>query len=209
MTTQSVRSSKISARTAGLLTVLIAASLSATSVVAATSMEAPSTAVTSSTFPTPREVLQEGLNPHIGVTAGVTNPEGSYKTGAEYGMSFGFQPYIPFGLGMSLTFSKNEAKNSNVRDLDRTAVLVRGSYNFGGTLPVIKNSYVGVATGPIINQDATYFGLAPMVGFDIPVREWSGQYLSYLSVGAEARYMIVSSNESDGLTVNGVLKYWF
>ena len=162
-----------------------------------------------STFPKPREVLQEGLNPNVGISLGVVNPEGSYKSGAEYGASFAFQPYIPFTLGMSLTFSKNQSKYSDTRDLDRTAALVRGAYNFGGTTPVIKNSFIGFATGPIINQDATYFGLAPLVGFDIPVREWSGEYLSYLSVGAEARYMIMSSNESDGLTVNGSLKYWF
>lgn len=163
----------------------------------------------SSTFPQPREVLQEGLNPHVGVTAGIVNPEGSYKSAAEYGVNFGFQPYVPFGLGMSLTFSSNPSKEANTRSLDRTAVLVRGSYNFGGNLALIKNSFVAVASGPIINQNATYFGIAPIIGFDIPVREWSGQYLSYLSVGAEAKYMIVSSNESDGLTVNGVLKYWF
>lgn len=162
-----------------------------------------------SVFPKPHEVEQDGLKPHVGVTAGVSNPEGSYKSGAEYGVNFGFQPYVPFGLGMSLTFSKNQSKESDTRDLDRTSVLVRGSYNFGGNVLLVKNSYVGLATGPIINQDATYFGIAPLVGFDIPVREWSGKYLSYLSVGAEAKYMIVSSNESDGLTVNGVLKYWF
>lgn len=170
---------------------------------------APETQTVSTTFPKPREVLQEGLNPHVGVTAGVVNPEGSYKSGAEYGASFGFQPYIPFGLGMQLTFSKNKSKESNERDLDRTTAMIRGTYNFGGNITVIKNSFVGFMTGPVINQDATYFGIAPVVGFDIPVREWSGKYLSYLSVGAEAKYMMVSSDESDGLTVNGVVKYWF
>lgn len=170
---------------------------------------APAAQTSSSTFPTPREVLQEGLNPSVNLTLGVVNPEGSYKSGAEYGFGVALQPYIPFGLGMSLTFSKNQSKSANTRDLDRTAAMVRGTYNFGGTMTVIKNSYVGLMTGPIINQDATYFGLAPVVGFDIPVREWSGTYLSYLSVGAEAKYMIVSSKESDGLVVNGVLKYWF
>lgn len=161
------------------------------------------------TFPQPREVLQDGLNPHIGITAGAFNPEGSFKTGAEYGLNVGIQPYIPFGLGMSLTFSSNQAKGDGVRQIDRTAVLIRGTYNFGGNITLIKNSFMGIATGPVINQDATYFGLAPILGFDIPVREWSGKYLSYLSVGAEAKYMIMSSNESDGLTVNGAIKYWF
>ncbi len=190
--------------------IVAATGLFAVSANADTNYEAASTnQTTSGTFPTPREVLQEGLNPHIGITAGVLNPEGSYKTGAEYGINVGIQPYIPFGLGMSLTFSQNNSKEANTRSLDRTAVLVRGSYNFGGELPLIKNSYVALATGPVINQDATYFGMAPIVGFDIPVREWSGKYLSYLSVGAEAKYMIISNNESDGLTVNGAVKYWF
>ena len=170
---------------------------------------APAAQTSSSTFPAPREVLQEGLNPSVGIMMGVVNPEGSYRTGAEYGFSASVQPYIPFGLGMQITFSKNQSKEANTRDLDRTTAMIRGTYNFGGTMTVIKNSYVGMMTGPVINQDATYFGIAPVVGFDIPVREWSGKYLSYLSVGAEAKYMIVSSNESDGLTVNGVLKYWF
>lgn len=175
---------------------------------AQTSVASPDQTV-SSTFPKMQEVYQDGLNPHVGVTLGVVNPEGSYKSGAEYGVNFGFQPYIPFGLGLSLSFSSNESKYQDTRSLDRTSVLVRGTYNFGGTITVIKNSYVGIMTGPVINQDAMYFGFAPVAGFDIPVREWSGNYLSYLSVGAEAKYMIMSSNESDGLTVNGVVKYWF
>jgi hypothetical protein len=193
------------------LTGILVASLTLSALAQAAAMEdaASSTQTSSSTFPAPREVLQEGLSPSVGITAGVANPEGSYKSGAEYGIGFAFQPYIPFGLGMYLTFSKNQSKYSNTRDLDRTAAMVRGTYNFGGSITLIKDSFVGIMTGPIINQDATYFGVALVVGFDIPVREWSGTYLSYLSVGAEAKYMIVSSNESDGLVVNGVLKYWF
>jgi opacity protein-like surface antigen len=162
-----------------------------------------------STFPTPREVLQEGLNPHIDLTMGLTNLEGSFNTGAEYGFGFGFQPYIPFGLGMSMTHSSNTAKDKNARGIERTTVLVRGSYHFAGEIPLIKYSHVGIATGPVINQDATYFGLAPIVGFDIPVQEWVGEYISYVSIGVEAKYLMISNNESDGLTVNGALKYWF
>lgn len=163
----------------------------------------------SSTFPSPREVLQEGLSPHVDIMLGLSNPEGSYSSSPEYGFAFGFQPYIPFGMGMSLTYSSNPSKYTDTRKIDRTTVLVWGTYNFAGDIPVIKYSHVGVGTGPVINQDATYFGLVPMVGFDIPVREWSGEYLSYLSFGAQAKYTIISNNESDGFTVNGTMKYWF
>ncbi len=166
-------------------------------------------ATSTTTFPTPREVLQEGLNPHIDLTMGLTNPEGSYGSGLEYGFGFGFQPYVPFGLGMTLTHSSNSSNYSNTRSLERTTVLVRGTYHFAGDLPIIRYSHVGLAIGPVINQDATYFGLTPLIGFDIPVREWIGEYVSYVSVGVEAKYLAVSNDESDGLTVNGALKYWF
>lgn len=166
-------------------------------------------ATSTSTFPTPREVLQEGLNPHVDVTMGLTNPEGSYNSGAEYGFGFGFQPYIPFGLGMSLNHTSNTSKYQGTRSIERTTVLLRGTYHFGGELPLIKYSHFGFATGPVINQDATYFGLAPIVGFDIPVQEWIGEYVSYVTIGVEAKYLMVSNNESDGLTINGALKYWF
>lgn len=164
---------------------------------------------TSSTFPAMQEVTQDGLRPHIGITAGVANPEGSYSSGAEFGFNFGFQPYIPFGVGLAVTTSRNNAQSSGERDLERTTAMVRGTYNFGGNIAVIKHSYIGLATGPIFNQDAMYFAIAPVAGFDIPVREWEGTYLSYLSIGVDARYLIVSSNESDALTVNGAMKYWF
>ena len=162
-----------------------------------------------STFPELREVVQEGLNPHVDLSMGLTSPEGSYASGVEYGLGFGFQPYVPFGLGVAMTYSSNNSKFSDTRSLERTTVLVRGTYHFAGDIPIVRYSHVGIAAGPVINQDATYLGLTPLVGFDIPVREWVGEYVSYVSVGVEAKYLMVSSDESDGLTVNGALKYWF
>lgn len=177
----------------------------------AAALESPSLAESrsTSTFPEPREVLQEGLNPHIDLSMGLTSPEGSYGTGLEYGIGFGFQPYVPFGLGMTMTHSSNSSKFAGTRSLERTTVLVRGTYHLAGEIPIIRYSHVGVAAGPVINQDATYMGITPLIGFDIPVREWVGEYISYVSVGVEAKYLMVSSDESDGLTVNGALKYWF
>lgn len=192
-----------------IFSAMLAVSFSFTQVATAAETLSLGEARSTSTFPEPREVLQEGLNPHIDLTMGLTSPEGSYGSGMEYGLGFGFQPYIPFGLGMSMTHSSNSSKFANTRSLERTTVLVRGTYHFAGDIPVIRYSHIGVAAGPVINQDATYFGLTPLVGFDIPVREWVGEYISYVSVGVEAKYLMVSSDESDGLTVNGALKYWF
>lgn len=168
-----------------------------------------SEAVSSSVFPEMKPVYQEELKPHVDVTAGTFSPEGSYHSGGEFGIGFGFQPYTPFDAGMALTFSSSASKYNGTRALERTTVLFRGAYRFGGTNSLVNHSYVGAAAGPVIEREATYVGVTPIIGFDLPVREWSGDYLSALSVGLEGRYLIVSSNESDGVSINGTMKYWF
>lgn len=161
----------------------------------------------SSTFPKPAPIEDAvGLRPHVGVKVGVANPEGSYDTAPEFGLDVGFQPYVPFGLGAAVTTSRNTSKTS-AHDLERTTILARGTYNFGGTTPVIKNSWLGVAAGPVFRHNGTDLGVAPILGFDIPMREAPG---SYLSLGADAKYLAVSGTEEpDAFSVNGVVKYWF
>lgn len=163
----------------------------------------------SSTFPKTGKVSHtEDLKWHVGVKAGIANPEGSYNTAPEFGLDFGFQPYVPFGIGTAVTTSRNVSKTSNTRDLERTSILARGTYNFGGATPVIKDSWIGVAAGPVFRYNGTDLGVAPIVGFDIPMREAAAG--SYLSLGADAKYLaLINSDESDALSINGVVKYWF
>jgi hypothetical protein len=147
-----------------------------------------------------------GYRPSIGIKAGVANPEGSYSSAAEFGLDVGFQPYVPFGIGATITTSRNSSQTTAL-DLERTSILARGTYNLGGTTPVLKNSWVGVAAGPVFRRDGTDLGLAPIVGFDIPMHDGPG---SYFSLGADAKYLaLINSNDSDSLSVNGVVKYWF
>ncbi len=181
--------------------------LAAVAVIFALQANAQTEDTISSAFPGPAAVeSRDGLRPHIGVTAGIANPEGSYDTAPEFGLDIGFQPYIPFGVGAMITTSRNSARNG-AHDLERTSVLARGSYNFGGSTPIIKHSWVGVAVGPVFRHDGTDLGVAPMLGFDIPLREGFGRYLS---LGADAKYLtIANDNEADAFSLNGVVKYWF
>ena len=72
---------------------------------------------------------------------------------------------------------------------------------------MIKHSWVGVAAGPVFANDGTDFAAAPIVGFDIPVHsELTG---SYISLGAEAQYLVVNNEQPDSLTVNGAVKFWY
>jgi len=160
----------------------------------------------SSTFPKPTAVeSKKELRPHIGLTVGTSSPEGSYDTAPMYGINVGYQPIIPFGLGLSVTRTENRAQGA-ADDLERTAVLLQGTYSLGGTQPLIKHSWVGVAAGPIFRRDGTDTGLVPaMLGFDIPLQEEADRTLS---LGADAQYLMVSG-APDSLNINGVIKYWY
>lgn len=160
----------------------------------------------SSTFPKTAPIEdRSGYRPHIGLKVGVASPEGSYNSAAEYGLDVGFQPYVPFGLGLGVMTSRNTSQ-ANAQDLERTSVLARGTYNFGGTTPLIKNSWVGVAAGPVFRKDGADAAIAPIVGFDIPLREAPG---SYLSLGADAKYLFIGGDQTDAFSLNGAVKYWF
>jgi hypothetical protein len=144
--------------------------------------------------------------PHIGVTAGVSTPEGNYDSAGEIGMNFGYQPFVPLGLGASISTVRN-APRDNRQDIERTAVLGRGTYNFGGSNLLIKHSWMGFGLGPVFSDDGTDFAAAPIIGFDIPVNQDLAK--SYFSLGAEAKYLVVSNNQPDNFTLNGAIKFWY
>ncbi len=161
----------------------------------------------SSVMPEPRQLTSfEEWRPHMGLTVGVATPEGRYDSAAELGVDVGAQPYIPFGVGAEfLTTATQESENDNLR---RTTILLRGTYNFGGTLPMIRYGYVGVGVGPAFHLGGnTELAAAPMVGFDIPLQHAANH--EYLSLGARAKYMFVAGGEADAFAVNGALKYWY
>src|SRR3989338_3181900 len=80
----------------------------------------------SSTFPAPAKPSNtDEWRAHLGILAGYTNAEGNYDPALGYGVDWGIQPYIPFGVGAELASTENEG------DLTRTTLLGRATYNFG------------------------------------------------------------------------------
>lgn len=152
---------------------------------------------------------EEELKPHAAILAGVSNPEGSLDTGVEYGIDVGFQPFIPFGLGLEISQANYNADAGD--DFKRSSFLIKGAYNFAGDVVVLKDSYLGLAIGALVEDSGpsttTYGGFMPNLGFDIPTFMVNERWVS---LGANARYMITGSDNSpDVFAVNGVLKYWF
>lgn len=164
----------------------------------------------SKTLPEVTPVENEaGFRPHFGILAGVSTPEGSFDTGAEYGIDVGFQPVIPFSLGIEFNQANYDADAGD--DFSRSSFLLKGAYNFGGNIVVLKDSYIGLGAGLLVEDvgpaTTTYGGLMPNLGFDIPTFQIKEDWVS---LGANARYLITGSeNAPDVFAVNGVLKYWF
>lgn len=145
--------------------------------------------------------------PHFGVNLGVSEPEGSYDSSGELGVNFGYQLFVPIGLGASVSTVRNLPQDDRGPDIERTTVLARGTFNFGGELPVIRHSWVGLAMGPVFSDDGTDFALAPIAGFDIPIQQVESK--KYISLGLDAQYLIVNNDQPDSMTVSGAVKYWF
>lgn len=159
-----------------------------------------------STFPTPgKPANTDEWRTHMGILAGYTNAEGDYKSALGYGVDWGIQPYIPFAVGAELASTENEG------DLTRTTLLGRGTYNFGGSIPVIKHSYVGALLGPVwdseSSNDGVRFGIGPVVGFDVPLGKEITE--KTVSLGLNARYLFVNESVADTFALNGAMKYWF
>jgi len=145
--------------------------------------------------------------PSIGLSAGLANPSESQNSTMNYSLEYGIQPVIPFSVGAKLSSFAAPGSGNNA-SLTRTSLLLTGDYNFGGDIAVIKNSYVGLEVGPVLdnirNSATVDLGIAPRIGFDIPL----GAVKKY-SLGAVADYLFVGGAKTNVFSLNGIVKYWF
>lgn len=159
--------------------------------------------VNESTFPAPRAISQSSeFKPHVGLLVGAAVTEGNGETSSEVGIDVGYQPYIPFGIAAEYSFSQID--DGDIQQ-DRNSIWAKGTYNFGGTIPVIMDSYVGLGLGAVLIDDGTSYAIAPLLGFDIPIQIES----TTISMGAASRYAIVSDGDLDTFLVSGVVKFWY
>ena len=153
------------------------------------------------TLPEPKPVEnKDQYKLHMGLTAGVNSPNGDAGSSAEYGINVGFQPYVPFGVGAEVITAELDET-----DIQRTSVLARGTYNFGGDIPVLRSSYLGVTTGPMFVDGETEWSAGPLAGFDIPL---TNQTSNFLSLGLQAKYLWTTDSQ-DSFSGGVALKYWY
>lgn len=155
-----------------------------------------------------RLIEDEALySPHFGASFGTSSPEGSFNTTQNFGLEFGLQPIIPF----SYTIKANYAEFADGdRNLSRTIVSIEGKYNFGGKIPVVKHSYVGLGAGPAWEagsvDDDLAFIFYPQVGFDLPLQSVVDAPISF---GLNSSYIVSTRSTPDTFNLNGVVKYWY
>lgn len=155
-------------------------------------------------FPQPQKVTESSQwKPHIGILAGAAIPEGSGSATPEIGLDIGYQPYVPFGLGAEYVHTRFD---DGVARSDRNSLWVRGTYNFGGEIEVLRYSYIGIGVGAVFSDSETAIAGAPIVGFDIPVALREDETIT---LGLNAKYAIVGDNQTDATSINGVVKYWY
>lgn len=141
--------------------------------------------------------------PFVGLTAGVTAPEGDRDESAEVGVEIGIQPNETAGLSLEYN---NATIDNGIDETTRNTVLAKAAYNFGGDTTLIKDSYVALGAGAVFLPDKTAAVATPIIGFDIPVTKGSSDYMT---LGANARYAFVAEGEDDTMTLNGAVKYWY
>jgi len=161
--------------------------------------------VTQVTVP-PREAAQSEMRPHVGLIAGSTIRDSSAH--GTLGIDAGMQPYIPFGLGVEFLRSQVQSPVDDQFE-DAYSLMGRGTYNFGGEIPFIRHSYIGLMAGAINTAGETLAASAPVIGFDIPLKESSDISGNYLSLGANARYTIIEGSGRDNGLLAAQMKYWF
>jgi hypothetical protein len=156
-------------------------------------------------FPLPKPVVEkENYKMHVGLLTGINIPEGRRGATPEIGVDIGYQPFIPYGLGLELSTSRFDAADDEMHK--RVTMLAKGSYNFGGDLPVIRYSYVGLAGGAVFLHKGPEMGIAPTMGFDIPL---GPEIHDAMTLGFYTKYLVVSGGQPDSLMTSAAFKFWY
>lgn len=146
--------------------------------------------------------------PSVGLMLGMANAEGPFEGGLHYGVEASFQFHVPYSAIIELS-GHTADRSTSEPGITRTKLLGKVMYNFAGTTPVIRYSYAGVGLGPVYDNVGDVkrwnVGLAPQIGFDIPLGDPASQF----SLGANLAILLVSGGAPSSTSAAGVAKYWF
>jgi hypothetical protein len=151
----------------------------------------------------PSATSDEDPRPFAGLLTGAYTSKDANDSSTEFGVVGGYQ-LLPVALGVE--FSGSKYRDSDGSSKDKTNLLLEGTYHLGGDDIIQRYSYLGVGLGLIVRSSATDFTWAPIAGFDVPLSDTKEKHFS---LGADVKYLFTNSTPTEGVAVNGALKYWF
>ena len=156
---------------------------------------------------------REELAPSFGIYGGAASQNGDgYRTDPSFMLDFAIQPFIPFSFALQAQYAPSSLNVPFAKiDFNTSNLLLKEVLNFGGTIPVLRNSYVGTKIGATMYtgdiDTKTHLSAGPTLGFDIPLSPANN-----VSLGAEATYLAVLGDDlatPDQTSLLGAVKYWF
>lgn len=163
------------------------------------------------TFPQVRMAEEGGMKPNFGALVGYTDAvNDGISQDASFGLELGFRPIIPISLGAQWQYTPGSLDQPGPKVTFNTSnFLLKAAYNFGGDIPIIRNTYLGGKSGAVINtlegSTKAKFAVGPVLGMDFPV-----DANEKFSLGAELSYLgIIGDNTPDPYSALGAMRYWF
>ena len=146
--------------------------------------------------------------PSLGFWGGYAQTE-SRRDATVFGADYTYQPVIPFSVGGEV-LGMVIHRGNRAGTLTRTMLMAKANYNFGGDILILKNTYLGLALGPVFDNETetldVSLGIQPNLGMDFMLPSWFTNW----SLGVNFGYTFMTLTTADSsFTANGVLKYWF
>lgn len=154
----------------------------------------------------PHSYVQDDFQPYVGLLSGAATSKETDKSSSEFGIIAGYQ-MLP--IAFAVEFSGSEYKDDDGFLKDKTNLILHGLYHFSGDNFVTRYTFLGAGIGTIVRSSATDFTVGPMVGFDVPLSDYNSKNMQHFSLGAVAKYLLTNSTPTQGVAINGSLKYWF
>jgi hypothetical protein len=151
----------------------------------------------------PDSIYQEDdPHPFAGLLTGAYTSKDANDSSAEFGVVGGYQ-LLPLAIGVEFSGAKYRDEGTLK---DKTNLLLEPTYHLSGEDILRKYTYVGLGLGLVVRSSATDFAWAPMAGFDVPLGD---KLTKHFSLGANVKYLFTNGTPTEGVAVNGALKYWF
>ena len=144
--------------------------------------------------------ISENEREYVGLLAGGSSNQNGGQNMTAFGATLGGQ--VTRYLGVGIFGSRSEQTNSNFSVLTTEMNFYLGNFHFGPEGGFSWTTPSGANSTVFQNNTTASVVLGPQAGYDFKVAR-------AFSIGAEAHYLIIQSQNKDSTQALVSLKYWF